>query len=78
MDVCKRPILFNVPDLKFPTSDMSVTMANVANMGSVPPVSGVAQTGTTPMQQVDREKMYQWIIELASPETRENALLELR
>ncbi|MEQ2178279.1 CCR4-NOT transcription complex subunit 9 [Goodea atripinnis] len=26
---------------------------------------------------VDREKIYQWINELSSPETRENALLEL-
>ena len=29
-------------------------------------------------QQVDRDKIYQWIVELASPDTRENALLELR
>ncbi|XP_013387233.1 CCR4-NOT transcription complex subunit 9 [Lingula anatina] len=29
------------------------------------------------LQQVDREKIYQWIVELASPDTRENALLEL-
>lgn len=29
-------------------------------------------------QTVDREKVYQWIVELANPETRENALLELR
>lgn len=29
------------------------------------------------MAQVDREKIYQWINELSSPETRENALLEL-
>lgn len=27
---------------------------------------------------VDREKIYQWIVELSSPDTRENALLELR
>jgi CCR4-NOT transcription complex subunit 9 len=27
---------------------------------------------------VDRDKIYQWIIELSNPETRENALLELR
>jgi len=27
---------------------------------------------------VDREKVYQWIIELSNPETRENALVELR
>ena len=30
------------------------------------------------LQQVDRDKIYQWIVELASPDTRENALLELR
>ena len=28
-------------------------------------------------QNVDREKIYQWIIELSSPDTREAALLEL-
>jgi CCR4-NOT transcription complex subunit 9 len=27
---------------------------------------------------VDREKIYQWIVELSNPETRENALQELR
>lgn len=27
---------------------------------------------------VDREKIYQWIVELSNPEQRENALLELR
>jgi len=27
---------------------------------------------------VDRDKIYQWIVELSHPETRENALLELR
>jgi hypothetical protein len=27
---------------------------------------------------VDRDKIYQWIVELSNPETRENALLELR
>ncbi|MCJ8747617.1 hypothetical protein PDJAM_G00155470 [Pangasius djambal] len=32
---------------------------------------------STAMAQVDREKIYQWINELSSPETRENALLEL-
>uniref|UniRef100_A0A671SEZ6 CCR4-NOT transcription complex subunit 9 n=1 Tax=Sinocyclocheilus anshuiensis TaxID=1608454 RepID=A0A671SEZ6_9TELE len=38
-------------------------------------------TGTTVttagLTQVDRDKIYQWINELSSPETRENALLEL-
>lgn len=29
------------------------------------------------MQTVDKEKIFQWIIELSNPETRENALLEL-
>lgn len=38
----------------------------------------VLQTVTTAgLAQVDREKIYQWINELSSPETRENALLEL-
>ncbi|KAM3857227.1 CCR4-NOT transcription complex subunit 9 isoform 1-T1 [Diretmus argenteus] len=32
---------------------------------------------TTALAQVDREKIYQWINELSSPDTRENALLEL-
>lgn len=27
---------------------------------------------------VDRDKIYQWILELSNPETRENALQELR
>lgn len=35
------------------------------------------QAVTTALAQVDREKIYQWINELSSPETRENALLEL-
>uniref|UniRef100_A0A6Q2WSD6 CCR4-NOT transcription complex subunit 9 n=1 Tax=Esox lucius TaxID=8010 RepID=A0A6Q2WSD6_ESOLU len=34
-------------------------------------------TGAVTLVQVDREKIYQWINELSSPETRENALLEL-
>lgn len=29
-------------------------------------------------QTVERERVYQWILELTNPETRENALLELR
>lgn len=35
------------------------------------------QAVRTSLAQVDREKIYQWINELSSPETRENALLEL-
>ena len=30
------------------------------------------------MSQVERERVYQWISELTSPDTRENALQELR
>lgn len=33
---------------------------------------------TVPLQPLEREKIFQWIIELSSLETRENALLELR
>ena len=40
--------------------------------------SGGSGPQGAPDRQVDREKIYQWIVELASPETRENALLELR
>ena len=36
-----------------------------------------SQAVTTALAQVGREKIYQWINELSSPETRENALLEL-
>ncbi|KAJ0005379.1 hypothetical protein NQD34_015273 [Periophthalmus magnuspinnatus] len=36
-----------------------------------------AVSNVTALAQVDREKIYQWINELSSPETRENALLEL-
>ncbi|XP_010776766.1 cell differentiation protein RCD1 homolog [Notothenia coriiceps] len=39
--------------------------------------TGAAVTNVTALAQVDREKIYQWINELSSPETRENALLEL-
>lgn len=31
-----------------------------------------------PIQALEREKIFQWIVELGSQETRENALLELR
>nr|CAD7574227.1 unnamed protein product [Timema californicum] len=35
------------------------------------------QSPATLQSAVDREKIYQWIVELSNPETRENALLEL-
>ena len=49
--------------------------------------SQLSQSNPPPLQaqlppsqptKTDREKIYQWIIELASPESRENSLLELR
>ena len=45
------------------------------------PGAGVGPAGNaqaSQLQQVDREKIYQWIVELSSPDSRENALLELR
>ena len=38
---------------------------------------GNNNTSSTTQSNVDRDKIYQWIIELSSPETRETALLEL-
>lgn len=35
-------------------------------------------TQPSPANLADREKIYQWILELTNSETRENALLELR
>ena len=42
---------------------------------STAPSTSTASSSSQP--NVDREKIYQWIIELSSPETREAALLEL-
>jgi len=33
---------------------------------------------TVPLQPVERDKIFQWILELSYLDTRENALLELR
>lgn len=41
--------------------------------GGAAPVHAPSQLSTA-----DRERVYQWILELASPDTREHALLELR
>ena len=48
-------------------------------MSSSPVTSSAPSTTTSSSNQpnVDRDKIYQWIIELSSPETREAALLEL-
>ena len=43
-----------------------------------PPTSVASATSGASMPQAEREKIYQWIVELTSPETRENALQELR
>ncbi len=45
------------------------------NSSAIPPAN---QSTVAALAQVEREKVFQWIIELASPESRENALLELR
>lgn len=42
-----------------------------------PPPQRFLTTNTTPVTNAEREKIYQWILELSSPETRENALQEL-
>lgn len=42
-----------------------------------PPTSVSSATSGATMPQVEREKVFQWIVELTSPETRENALQEL-
>lgn len=44
---------------------------------SQPPTSVSSAASAASMPQVEREKVYQWIVELTSPETRENALQEL-
>lgn len=52
-------------------------------MNPAQPVTSAAVAGgpsapvMTSMTQVEREKVYQWISELTSPDTRENALQEL-
>jgi len=51
-------------------------------MNPVQPPTSSAAGGAAPvmpsMSQAEREKVYQWISELTSPDTRENALQELR
>ena len=52
---------------------------DMSNPGGNVPGGGVTGAAAAQQnQQVDSEKIFQWIIELASPDTRENALLELR
>jgi hypothetical protein len=63
-----RPVIFAV-------STMSKSPPVVVSAGAGAPVS--VQPPTAAQTAVDREKVYQWIIELAAPDTRETALLEL-
>ena len=45
-------------------------MLQIMNLGQSP--------STVPQQPVERDKIFQWILELSYLDTRENALLELR
>ena len=68
---------------------MSAVSSSSPVTGSAPPnpttsapattqaTSSTNPTGSNQNLNVDRDKIYQWIIELSSPETREAALLEL-
>ncbi|XP_052796410.1 CCR4-NOT transcription complex subunit 9-like [Mya arenaria] len=53
--------------------------SRMMNPGAAPPTSGSGSLmAGSSMSQAEREKVYQWIGELTSPDTRENALQELR
>ena len=65
---------------------MMAAVSSSSPVSGAPPTSaggsaaGAAVAGGQPGSaggNVDREKIYQWIIELSSPDTREAALLEL-
>ncbi|XP_072029563.1 CCR4-NOT transcription complex subunit 9 [Amphiura filiformis] len=56
-----------------PMPNMQQRLAGVATSTIQP----TTQPSVAALAQVDRDKIYQWIIELAGPDTRENALLEL-
>ena len=47
-----------------------VSVLQTMNLGQSP--------STVPLQPVERDKIFQWILELSYLDTRENALLELR
>ena len=59
----------------------STITSSAAGTPSAPGTGGLkSQTSATSVTSggpVDREQIYQWILELASPDTRETALLEL-
>ena len=55
---------------------MSLKMSS-SPVTSTAPSTSTASSSSSSQPNVDREKIYQWIIELSSPETREAALLEL-
>ncbi|KAL4221958.1 Cell differentiation protein RCD1 [Mactra antiquata] len=61
-------------------ADLAASQPRMMNPNQPPtsvPSSGTGPTMGASMSQVEREKVYQWISELTSPETRENALQEL-
>ncbi|KAH3720376.1 CCR4-NOT transcription complex subunit 9-like [Dreissena polymorpha] len=62
-------------------SEMNSNQQRMMNPGQAPPTSssagGPSIMAGASMSQAEREKVYQWISELTSPETRENALQEL-
>ena len=65
-------------------SSISTTASVTSSVGSAPGGGNSVKSGPTGPSTagggggpVDRDQIYQWILELASPETRETALLEL-
>ncbi|WAQ94421.1 CNOT9-like protein [Mya arenaria] len=59
-------------------SDIAANQSRMMNPGAAPPTSGSGSLmAGSSMSQAEREKVYQWIGELTSPDTRENALQEL-
>ena len=72
-----RPQQQGTPPIGGPGSAQPQLQQQNEGMQSQQPASGaVPQQGT--QAPVDKEKIYQWIVELSSATTRENALLELR
>lgn len=69
--ICRVTNYNNIDVSYFPATNK---MATGQLQTGIPPLTQAPPT----MSQVDREKIYQWIIELTNPETRENALQELR
>ncbi|WAQ94563.1 CNOT9-like protein, partial [Mya arenaria] len=59
-------------------SDIAANQSRMMNPGAAPPTSGSGSLmAGSSMSLAERVKVYQWIGELTSPDTRENALQEL-